>query len=141
LTTWWQANEEIAVEDAKFGRLQLRVWHSLHLRQAAMHPVSLSQLQRLDTSSHSTPKPLCLIWIGLESASLNTIWQQYLRRLAIDHWYRFAKQRLHWTSAPAGNAQTIRTMERLLDAPAHLAALVSSTRSARLSAALAKIRL
>jgi hypothetical protein len=25
------------------------------------------------------------------------LWQHYLRRFAIDHWYRFAKQRLHWT--------------------------------------------
>jgi hypothetical protein len=95
-STWWQANEEIEVEDAKLGRLQLRIWHSLHLRQAAMHPVSLIQLQRKDTSSHSTPKPLWLIWVGLESPSLNIVWQQYLRRFAIDHWYRFAKQRLHW---------------------------------------------
>ncbi len=62
-----------------------------------MHPVSLIQLQRLDTSSHSTPKPLWLIWIGLALPSLSTVWQQYLRRFAIDHWYRFAKQRLHWT--------------------------------------------
>jgi hypothetical protein len=24
------------------------------------------------------------------------VWQHYLRRFAIDHWYCFAKQRLHW---------------------------------------------
>lgn len=64
---------------------------------AATHPVSLIQLQRLDTSSHSTPKPLWLIWIGLALPSLSTVWQQDLRRFAIEHWYRFAKQRLHWT--------------------------------------------
>jgi hypothetical protein len=28
---------------------------------------------------------------------LPTIWQRYLRRFASNHWYRFAKQRLHWT--------------------------------------------
>ncbi len=28
---------------------------------------------------------------------LSEICQIYLRRFAIDHWYRFAKQRLHWT--------------------------------------------
>jgi len=26
---------------------------------------------------------------------LNIVWQQYLRRFAIDRWYRFAGQRLH----------------------------------------------
>lgn len=96
-TTWWQADEEIEVEDAKLERLQLQAWHCLHLRQAATYPVSLIQLQRQDTSSHSTPKPLWLIWIGLALPSLSIVWQQYLRRFAIDHWYRFAKQRLHWT--------------------------------------------
>ena len=25
------------------------------------------------------------------------VWRFYLRRFALDHWYRFAKQRLHWT--------------------------------------------
>lgn len=29
--------------------------------------------------------------------SLSEIWRKYLRRFAVDHWYRFIKQRLHWT--------------------------------------------
>ena len=29
--------------------------------------------------------------------ALSKFWRLYLRRFAIDHWYRFAKQRLHWT--------------------------------------------
>jgi hypothetical protein len=28
---------------------------------------------------------------------LEDIWHQYLRRFSLEHWYRFAKQRLHWT--------------------------------------------
>ena len=36
-STWWQANGEIEVEDAKLGRLQLRIWHFLHLR-CCCHP-------------------------------------------------------------------------------------------------------
>jgi hypothetical protein len=28
---------------------------------------------------------------------LEKIWSQYSRRFGVDHWYRFAKQRLHWT--------------------------------------------
>jgi len=28
---------------------------------------------------------------------LSQLWQLYLRRFGVDHWYRFAKQRLHWT--------------------------------------------
>jgi hypothetical protein len=29
--------------------------------------------------------------------TLFQVWRLYLRRFAIDHWNRFAKQRLHWT--------------------------------------------
>ncbi|WP_248277902.1 hypothetical protein [Brasilonema sp. UFV-L1] len=28
---------------------------------------------------------------------LEEVWQLYLRRFTVDHWYRFLKQRLHWT--------------------------------------------
>jgi hypothetical protein len=28
---------------------------------------------------------------------LATLWLHYLRRFAVEHWYRFAKQRLCWT--------------------------------------------
>jgi hypothetical protein len=28
---------------------------------------------------------------------ISILWRLYFRRFAIDHWYRFAKQRLHWT--------------------------------------------
>ena len=29
--------------------------------------------------------------------TLSQLWRLYFRRFVIDHWYRFAKQRLHWT--------------------------------------------
>ena len=60
-----------------------------------MHSVCLIQLERLDPTAHTPLKPLWLIWVGQDLPSLTIVWQQYLRRFAIDHWYRFAKQRLH----------------------------------------------
>lgn len=96
-TTWWPSDAQVEVEDGKLGRLRLQLWNGLHLKQAAAHPVSLIQLERLDVTAHTPAKPLWLIWIGSERLSLPSIWQRYLRRFAIDHWYRFAKQRLHWT--------------------------------------------
>jgi hypothetical protein len=96
-TTWWQPDEQREVEDGKWGRIRLQMWHSLHLRQAAKQVLSLIRVERLGTSAHKSLKPLWLIWVGLELPTLTTVWQQYLRRFAIDHWYRFAKQRLHWT--------------------------------------------
>ena len=36
-------------------------------------------------------------WIGEEMPSVEQTWRYYLRRFAVDHWNRFAKQRLYWT--------------------------------------------
>jgi hypothetical protein len=38
-----------------------------------------------------------LAFVGLKMPAVTEIWRLYLRRFAIDHWYRFAKNRLHWT--------------------------------------------
>ena len=35
--------------------------------------------------------------MGAEPPEAFTWWQRYLRRYTVDHWYRFAKQRLYWT--------------------------------------------
>lgn len=96
-TTWWSPDEEIDLDDTRLGRLRVRMWQSLRLRRAPNQSVCLIQLQRLDSPSPTPVKPLWLIWVALEPPSLDTVAQQYLRRFAIDHWYRFAKQRLHWT--------------------------------------------
>ncbi len=42
-------------------------------------------------------QPLWLVWVGVQMPPLTEIWQLYLRRFAIEHWYRLAKQTLHLT--------------------------------------------
>ncbi|ELS34849.1 hypothetical protein Pse7429DRAFT_0038 [Pseudanabaena biceps PCC 7429] len=44
--------------------------------------------------------------------SLVQIWRLYLRRFAIDHWNRFAKQRLHWTLPHFVDSSTGFALER-----------------------------
>ncbi|MEG4525095.1 hypothetical protein [Microcoleus sp. C2D2] len=39
-----------------------------------------------------------LVWVGIQMPSLAEIWQLYLRRFALEHWFRLAKQTLHWTA-------------------------------------------
>lgn len=36
-------------------------------------------------------------WVGEAPPPLTEWWRLYLRRFAVDHWYRFAKGPLHWT--------------------------------------------
>ena len=58
----------------------------------------LLQVERLDERrGGKASKPLWLTWVGEEMPPLSEVWQLYLRRFAVDHWYRFAKQGLHWT--------------------------------------------
>ncbi len=34
--------------------------------------------------------------------SIEEVWRLYLRRFTVEHWYRFLKQRLHWTVPKLG---------------------------------------
>lgn len=96
--TWSESDESLEVDDPKLGRLRIRLWRKLHFRKANMHPMSLLRVERLDAKhSWRVPKPLWLSWVGEEMPPLTEVWRLYLRRFAVDHWYRFAKQRLHWT--------------------------------------------
>ena len=58
--------------------------------------MSLIQVQRLDSKGYAKKRrPLWLVWVGEQFLELKDIWSQYARRFGVDHWYRFAKQRLH----------------------------------------------
>jgi hypothetical protein len=96
-TTWWTPNQIIELNDLKLGRLRLRLWCHLHFQQSAKHSMHLIQIERIDEAQVKNPKPLWLVWVGEQMPTLCSIWCQYLRRFAVDHWYRFIKQRLHWT--------------------------------------------
>ncbi len=37
--------------------------------------------------------------------TLDELWHKYLRRFALEHWYRFAKQRLYWTHPQLSSTQ------------------------------------
>jgi hypothetical protein len=48
---------------------------------------------------------LWLVYAGQTMPDLATIWRIYLRRFALEHWYRLAKQRLHWTQPQLHSVQ------------------------------------
>jgi hypothetical protein len=91
-STWWAATETVAVEDSKFGQLQVRSWSDLHFSGSASHAMQLILVERIVSEpSQSKPQPLWLVWVGQEMPPLAEIWRQYLRRFAVDHWLKKGK--------------------------------------------------
>ncbi len=97
-STWWSACETVQVQDPKLGEIKLRQWSQLHFRNSPSISMNLILVERIDSNKKgSLQKPLWLIFIGKKMPSIEKIWSKYLRRFAVDHWYRLIKQRLHWT--------------------------------------------
>lgn len=97
-TTWPEADETILVEDPKYGQLQLMRWSGFHFKQSPTRAMEIMRVEVLTPAGHKRKfQPLWLAWLGQTMPELKTIWRIYLRRFALEHWYRFAKQRLHWT--------------------------------------------
>ncbi|WP_366558356.1 transposase [Okeania sp. SIO3B5] len=92
--TWRPEDQKIEVEHPLQGKLQIQAWHKLHFRQVSHEKLSLIRVQRLDSPKS---KPLWLAWKGEQMPTLIEVVEFYLRRFTIEHWYRFCKQRLHWT--------------------------------------------
>jgi hypothetical protein len=102
-TTWRDAEQDLTVVHPKLGSVRVRAWSQMHFRQAAKHPMTLMQVQRLDEAGQPrSTRPLWLVWVGDTRPDLEELWQRYLRRFALEHWYRFLKQRLHWTMPKLG---------------------------------------
>jgi hypothetical protein len=102
-TTWGEAASVLEENDPKLGRVRISKWENLHFRKAATHPMLILRVERLDAQGNlRVSKPLWLAWVGEQMPSLEEVWRFYLRRFTIDHWYRFLKQRLHWTVPKLG---------------------------------------
>ena len=96
--TWTEPESCLGLTDTVCGRVRVKMWTRLYLYGAAQNQVNLILVERIDpTKSGKILPPLWLIWTGERTMPLEEIWDQYLRRFGIEHWYRFAKQRLHWT--------------------------------------------
>jgi hypothetical protein len=64
----------------------------------AICPFIIARLERIERKgTRRLPKVIWVAWIGEEPPEPDLWWQRYMRRYTVDHWYRFAKQRLYWT--------------------------------------------
>jgi hypothetical protein len=105
-TTWSEAASVLEVNDPKLQRVRVTLWQNLHFKKAATRPMLLMRVERLDEQGNlRVSKPLWLAWVGEQMPPLEEVWRLYLRRFTIDHWYRFLKQRLHWTVPKLGTPQ------------------------------------
>jgi hypothetical protein len=98
-TTWLEADTAIEIDEhPQLGQVRVSQWLDLHFYRAPGHPVNLILVERMNPMSSGQPfPPLWLVWVGERTLPLETVWFKYLRRFGVDHWYRFVKQRLHWT--------------------------------------------
>jgi hypothetical protein len=96
--TWPTPVETVEIDDPKWGKMEIKRWEGLHFRSSADIPMTIVLIQRKGPgASASTPKPIWLACLLSQEIPLSEFWPLYQLRFHVDHWYRFAKQRLHWT--------------------------------------------
>lgn len=96
--TWTTPSESLEVEDPNLGRVQLMRWSRLHFAKSPKREMELLRVEVIQPIGRKRKfQVLWLVWLGKTQPPLTQLWLKYLRRFACDHWYRFAKQRLHWT--------------------------------------------
>lgn len=97
-TTWPQAQETIEVDDPQYGRVRVTRWSNFHFKQSPQRAMEIVRVEVVKPVGRQRKfQVLWLAWLGQTMPPLQEIWRIYLRRFAVEHWYRFAKQRLHWT--------------------------------------------
>lgn len=105
-TTWGTPKQSLEIDDPKWGKVTIEHWSELHFRNSASVKMELLKITRHSSDlSKKERQPMWLVWIGQSIPSLEEIWRDYLRRFAVDHWNRLAKQRLHWTLPKLGTPQ------------------------------------
>jgi hypothetical protein len=96
--TWGKPMATLEVTDPDLGSVQMSLWANLHFRKAARRSFWVMRLERLQArGTRRDQRVVWLAWLGQPPPPLAEWWKIYFRRFAGDHWYRFAKQSLHWT--------------------------------------------
>lgn len=104
--TWPEATATLEVEDPKVGRVKVMRWSEFHFLQSPKRSMEIIRVEVLQpVGRYRKFQPLWLAWLGETIPTLEELWHKYLRRFALEHWYRFARQRLHWTQPQLGSTQ------------------------------------
>jgi hypothetical protein len=102
-TSWGPPAEQLTSSDPALGSVTVQRWADLHFRKAPDQPLVVLRLERSAArGTRRCPRVVWLAWHGAAPPPLAEWWDQYGRRFALEHWYRLAKQRLHWTKPAVG---------------------------------------
>ena len=110
--TWPRPTAEHRARSADYGRVRVRAWSGLHpkTRRAAARygaesaavvegTVVLVEVERLPRGERRRkPKVLWLWWHGEGEPDLDLLWRSYCRRFDVEHFVKFLKQALRWTT-------------------------------------------
>jgi len=97
--TWHDPDEQTVVADPDLGHVTLTLWHQLHFKTAHDREVSVIQVQLSKPYQDTRQRPcLWLMYAADTPFDLRHDWRLYLRRYTIEHWYRFIKHQLLWTT-------------------------------------------
>jgi hypothetical protein len=108
--TWALPTASVEVDHPKLGRVRVTHWSRYHFQKSPQRPMEILQVKVLEPPAGRRAMPLLwLAWLGETMPPLATLWLCYLRRFALEHWYRFAKQRLYWTQP---QLSSVRASER-----------------------------
>lgn len=110
--TWHKPTHEHSSEEVGYGKVRVRAWSGLHpkTRRAKERygatsaavvegTVILVEVERLPRGERRRkPKALWLWWHGRGEPDLDLLWMAYCRRFDVEHFVRFLKQAVSWTT-------------------------------------------
>ena len=106
LQTHPEPDEILEVDDPKLGQIRVTRWSQFHFRNCATKEMDVIRVEIIQPNGRKRKfKPLWLIWTGQIRPPISQLWRQYLQRFSLEHWYRFAKQRLFWTKPKLNSHQ------------------------------------
>ncbi len=108
--TWWEPTMEFLTADPQYGRVHIQAWPEMHAKPdqhatrgtVKPRPVIPGTLIRIIVTKlpkqTREPKPLWLWWHGPILPDLERVWQAYRARFQLEHFFKFAKYQLNWTT-------------------------------------------
>ncbi len=112
--TWGTPDEDMTFEHPVHGTVRLRRWDELHAKQDATVPFSAIRCE-IHLERKNSPDPVWLGYDGPQDETVQTIWEWYNMRQAIEPAFRFRKQHLFWTRPQFQDSKRCDRWTRLVD--------------------------